>query len=210
MNTKQQRLEFVLKNAIKSGNKARAAWAIVELERLSNCDESNEIVSNESNVYCVVNADRNLAFGYFQIQQKTDKAIKINDLWIPNKGIAYEEFEGEIVIRLKHWFEEKMTKEDFRKLDRWTTVINELQIDKREGKIEVPMLITKLHDGSYLKYFFIKVSPSIVRVRKCKGLDYVVFSNTNWLSGKKEATMLYNYLIKNEHYQSSRTRFADF
>lgn len=207
MKTKIEKLEYTLSNAIKSGNHARAAWAIVELERLGYYETE---AINDNEVYCVVNADRNLAFGYFQIQQKTDKAIKINDLWIPNKGIAYEEFEGETVIRLKHWFEEKMTKEDFRKLDRWTTVINELQIDKKEGKIEVPMLVTELPDGCYLKYFFIKVSPSIVRVRKCKGLDYAIFNNTNWLSGAKEATMLYNYLLKGEHYQLSRTRFADF
>lgn len=34
--TEKQRLENTLKNAIKSGNKSKAAWAIVKLERLEN------------------------------------------------------------------------------------------------------------------------------------------------------------------------------
>lgn len=206
MKTKKERLEQRLKNAIASKNKSKAAWAIVEMERL---DVTTPLEQGE--VFCLMNADCNLVFGYYEIEEATEKAIKINNVWLPRKGIVTTIFEETEVIRLRHWLEETLTQQDFKNLDQDNLVINSLQIDKtKQEKIEVPLLKKEKEDSIVMKVFFVKVSESLVRIRKCVIKDYVILENMNWLTGSKEAKGLYNRLHNQLDYQLSKTKFADY
>lgn len=218
LQSQQTKLEFALKNAIKSGNKAKAAWAIVQLEQLSeeiktleNTQVLQPIAVGE--IFCVMNADKNLIFGWYEIEKATEKAIKIGGVWMPRRGVKQEIIDDNQILRLRHWFEETMKKEDLAELDKDDLALKALRIDKtKKEKIEVPMLRKVSEDSSYIKVFFIPVpkSPSLVRVRYLKGVGEVFLRNYDWLTGKDEATVLYNQLLKEKHYSLSRTRFADF
>jgi hypothetical protein len=209
MKTKKQRLEQQLKNAVKSGNKAKAAWVIVELERIENFTENKEMKIEKNQELVVLNADKNLEFGKHTVEALTQKAFKIAGQWIPLRAIIGGEFNGQQAIRFRHWFEQITPPEVFVALD-INNAKETLQIDKtKQAKIETPVLIQKLNDGRERKVFFIKVSETLTRVRKYEGIDYVALKNYDYLIGRNLAIKQYNdFLAKG--FTKSMTRFADY
>lgn len=236
--SKQQKLEFTLKNAIATGNKSKAAWAIVQIARLQDLEieqqttiepieleieqpvtevnqeqESEEILKLEistGNFSAILNAEKTHCFGYFEIESVTEKAIKFGGRWFPKCGIVSDVIGNEEVLRFRHWYEAKLTKLDYDILDKTASYKNSLQIDKTKGKIEVSAL-NKFDEteDSNTKVFFIKVNESTMRIRKTKFIGYFIPENRDWLTGVNEARIFYKNLVANG-YVKSQTKFADF
>lgn len=209
MKTKQQKLEQQLRNAIKAGNRSKAAWAIVELERIENFTENKEMKIEKNQKILVLNADKNLIFGTHTVEALTQKAFKIAGQWLPLRSVVGGEFNGQQAIRFRHWFEQITPPEVFVALD-VNNAKETLQIDKtKQENIETPVLIQKLNDGRERKVFFIKVSETLTRVRKYEGIDYVALKNYDYLIGRNLAIKQYNEFLA-KGFKKSMTRFADF